>query len=198
MVPNIRIKSGFSVALLLCLAVSPVLSPIEMNARRVKQSLKVTSASSSKNGKSDKTATSRKGETKNEGGYIKVTSDSCTLIRIGKDTTLRFDPTAVSFAGYEKQATAKKESFHIINNSAFNLHKVRVRIIYRDMKGRMLHSRDVTVACNVPHSETRKTDIQTWDSQGSFYYYLGNEPRRVATPYKVEIQPLLFWLSPQS
>ncbi|MDE5874059.1 MAG: hypothetical protein K2H15_00315, partial [Muribaculaceae bacterium] len=190
---NLRIMAF----ILLAAATGAAVLPADGYARRVRQSLKVTStSSSSKGGKKKSDSQPKDSDTTAGVKWIKVTPDSCTLIPAGADSTLLFDPKSVSFAGYDKQATSRTETFHVVNRSGAGLRKVKLRIIYKDMKGRMLHSRDVAAYCNVPPGETRKIDIPTWDKQFSFYYHLGNEPRRVATPYKVEIQPLIFWLSP--
>ena len=60
------------------------------------------------------------------------------------------------------------------------------------MKGRMLHSRIVELDCEVPPEESRKFDITSWDKQHTYYYYLGNEPKKVATPFQVKFLPLSF------
>lgn len=100
----------------------------------------------------------------------------------------------MSFSGYDKQATSTIESFLLTNKSGYDISGIKVRIYYKDMKGRMLHSRDVSKKCNVRSGETQKLDVSTWDKQKSYYYYLSNEPRRVSTPYQVDIQPLAFWI----
>lgn len=98
----------------------------------------------------------------------------------------------VKFSGYDKHATANKESIHIVNGSSHTLKSVSLEIIYKDMNGRMLHSREIVLNCDIPPSETRKIDFPTWDSQHSFYYYRSNEPKRAASPYKIQISPRSF------
>lgn len=100
----------------------------------------------------------------------------------------------INFAGYEKELSSNYESFIIINGSDACLTGFSLKIDYLDMKGRMIHSREVTESCDVPKGESRKIDIRSWDTQRTYYYYLGNEPRRVATPYKVSFQPICFWI----
>lgn len=100
----------------------------------------------------------------------------------------------INFAGYEKEINSNKETFLIQNKSSDNFTGYKVRIIYLDMKDRMLHSRTVSGKCNVPAGETRKIDIASWDNQHTYYYYLGNEPKKVAIPYKVTFEPLSIWL----
>lgn len=98
----------------------------------------------------------------------------------------------VRFAGYEKEPNANKESFILINPTNKTITGFRVKIDYLDMKERMLHSRTIDEKCEVPGEESRKFDIQSWDPQRTYYYYLGNEPKKVATPYKVKFTPISF------
>ncbi|MCH5236581.1 MAG: hypothetical protein J1E95_02140 [Muribaculaceae bacterium] len=99
----------------------------------------------------------------------------------------------ISFAGYEKEISSSVESFLVINGSDKDLSAITVRIDYFDLQGRMIHSRDYTVRSVVPAGQTRKIDIPSWDRQRTYYYYLGNEPKKVATPYKVTITPVTYW-----
>ena len=99
---------------------------------------------------------------------------------------------SISFSGYDKPAPSSKESFHITNSSTKQINKVGIRITYLDLKDRMLHSRDVEVGCCVPGGESRLASIPSWDIQHTFFYYLGPEPKKVATPYKVTIK--LLWV----
>lgn len=105
------------------------------------------------------------------------------------------DLKKVGFAGYDKEPNSSKESFMLINNTDKDITGCEVRIDYLDMQGRMLHSRTITEACFVPGGETRRFDINSWDTQRTYYYYLGNQPRRVATPFQVVFHPLSFWIS---
>lgn len=106
----------------------------------------------------------------------------------------KYGKNIISFAGYEKEANSRKETFLLQNASETDFIGYSVRIDYLDMQGRMLHSRTITDKCNVPSGETRKIDINTWDNQFTYYYYLGNEPKKVATPYKVIFKPLSVWI----
>lgn len=99
---------------------------------------------------------------------------------------------SISFSGYDKPTPSSKESFHITNSSTTTINKAGIRITYLDLKNRMLHSRDVEVNCCVPGGESRLASIPSWDIQHTFFYYLGPEPKKVATPYKVTIK--LLWV----
>lgn len=124
-------------------------------------------------------------------------SDSASMNRSSADSmnklvadSVAFDLKNVSFSGYDKTVSSSKESFLITNHNAEAIEAIEVKITYLDMKGRMLHSREVRVSCYVPAGETRKADISSWDTQRTYYYHLGPAPKKVATPYKVKITPL--------
>ncbi len=119
-------------------------------------------------------------------------TNSDSVNHISKDTVTVSITDSISFSGYDKPAPSSKESFHIVNFSATQINKVGIRITYLDLKDRMLHSREVEVECSVPGGESRLTSIPSWDSQRTFFYYLGPEPKKVATPYKVVIK--LLWV----
>lgn len=153
-------------------------STCEIDARKVKNTLRI---------EKDKAAVEA-AKQEFEGKMI-ILSDSLSV-----------DPLALShlknvkFAGYEKEPNAAVESFILINPTEKHLTGYEVKIDYLDMKGRMLHSRTLKQRCIVPGGETRKIDINSWDKQHTYYYYLGNEPKRVATPYQVKFTPLALWI----
>lgn len=123
-------------------------------------------------------------------------SDSSTLL-LSSDSLLFKELNLVGFSGYDKEPNSNKESFILVNPSRNCITGFSVRIDYLDMKGRMLHSRELTEQCLVPPGETRRLDTKSWDIQHTYYYYLGNEPKRVATPFQVVFTPLSFWISQQ-
>ncbi len=158
-------------------------SPSDSYGKKIKQFLKVKTERSNK-------ITNNKLEI-STGNLIAVDVcglDSATFM---KDSVLySINLSSIKFAGYDKALTSAKESFHTINETPYDIMGMTLRIVYKDMKGRMLHSREVTIEKKIPHDETRKIDIPSWDSQKSFYYYMSNKPKRVAAPYKVTITPL--------
>ena len=100
----------------------------------------------------------------------------------------------ISFKGYEKEIQSNQESFIIVNPTEKEIIGFEIKIDYLDMNGRMLHSRIVNESCEVPARESRKINIRSWDTQHTYYYYLGNEPRKVATPYKVKFTPVSYMI----
>lgn len=167
-----------------------LLASHDVEARKIRQSLKVTTMKEAKG----KSGTKKDNDTvKGNDNYPSIEislndSDSIQFTLDGKD--LLFHKRDLQFAGYDKGISSSRESFFLINRCPFNINGIAIRINYYDMQSRMLHSRDVTISCDIPAGETRKLDIPTWDTQHTFYYYLGNAPRRVASPYKVTILPL--------
>ena len=108
------------------------------------------------------------------------------------ETDLFLDLKKIDFSGYDKEPYSSVESFILTNPTDRTLLFFKVKIDYLDMKGRMLHSRIVELDCEVPPQESRKFDIASWDKQHTYYYYLGNEPKKVATPFQVKFLPLSF------
>lgn len=158
------------------------LFPTEMSGRKVKNTFKV-----------EKTPKDSKVPgTHIPGRRLEISSEP---LEDGNGGKLEEDsPMAISFSGYEKETNSDNESFIIVNGSDQVLTGFEARIEYLDITDRMLHSREVKERCHVPPGEARKMDIRSWDRQRSYYYYLGNEPRKVATPYKVVIVPIAYWI----
>lgn len=95
----------------------------------------------------------------------------------------------LKFAGYEKEPNSSTETFIVLNPTEQRILGFKVKINYMDMQGRMLHSRDEELKCDIPPGESRKFDISSWDKQHTYYYYRGNKPKKVATPFQVAIIP---------
>ena len=54
------------------------------------------------------------------------------------------------------------------------------------MQGRQLHARTDTLTADIPEGETRMIHLSTWDSQHSYYYHRGQQPRTAnVTPYDI-------------
>ena len=157
-------------------------TPSASDAKKIKQSLKVKNKSKIENPAKTKENSSLK---------IDASQDSVSYVN-HRGEEIIFYPEKVRFAGYDKEVNSSKESFLIINESEATLKEIAAEIIYLDMKDRMLHSRTIELKCDIPPGETRRKDIGSWDLQHTYYYYLGNEPKKVATPYKVKLQPVSF------
>lgn len=167
----------------LILTLTLIMAP-DLAARKIKQTLKIKTEKRDANVKiSD-----------NDSQQNWVTANENPIIILSDGREVLFSPDSVSFAGYEKEANAKNETVLITNKSEATIYGVKFEIVYTDLQDRMLHSRTVTLPCNLPPRETRKIDFKSWDNQRSYFYYLGNQPRKVATPYKVKIVPLAFVL----
>lgn len=153
----------------------------ETEAKKIKNSFKIE-----KEGKS-----SGKSANRIKGIEISITDT------LNSDTHIRefaHDLKQCRFAGYDKEVNSNIESFILINDSGKDLAGFKLRIDYLDMSDRKLHTRDIEEKCNIPAGETRRLDIKSWDLQHTYYYYLGNKPRKVATPYKVSFSPVSFWI----
>lgn len=99
---------------------------------------------------------------------------------------------SIRFSGYDKPVNAAREAILVSNNSQTGIYGIKIEITYKDMQGRMLHRREALIKLAVEPGETRKGEFKSWDSQKSYYYHLSQPPRRVATPYQIEIHPLSY------
>ena len=100
----------------------------------------------------------------------------------------------IIFSGYDKEVNSSQESFLMTNPSDKTIIGIEVRIDYLDLENRLFHSRNISEQCEIPPFETRRIDIKSWDSQHTYYYYLGNEPKKIATPFKVKFTPVFVWV----
>lgn len=94
---------------------------------------------------------------------------------------------AVRFYGFDKTITSTQESFFISNGLDKAIKSLEILITYSDMKGRQLHKRTVSLDCDIPSGETKRTDIKSWDTQKSFYYHKSLKPKRQSTPFDVHL-----------
>lgn len=104
---------------------------------------------------------------------------------------------SISFSGYDKRASSKQESIFITNSMPHHLKRVKVRLSYLDNRGRVLHSRDVVLECDVPPGQTRNVSFKTWDKQGNFFYVGGSVPRLAnAIPFDITLEPIEYQFRP--
>lgn len=96
----------------------------------------------------------------------------------------------IRFYGFDKTVGSSIESFFISNNLDSDVERMEVSITYYDMKGRQLHKRATGIDCIIPAGETMRTDIKSWDTQKSFYFYQSVMPKRQSTPFDVKIELL--------
>lgn len=114
---------------------------------------------------------------------------NCLRIDDSPATLRRFQSMApaISFAGYDKTATADKESIFISNKTGENIAGLEFEITYLTPDGEQLHRRSVKVNLAIPDGETRRYDFKSWDTQHAFHYSHSIESRRPSSPYDVTI-----------
>lgn len=93
-------------------------------------------------------------------------------------------------SGYQKRLSSNTETLHITNRTPMTIGKVKLRLVYSDYEGNMLHSRDVTAAIDLPPGHTRAATLRSWDTQNRYYYLHGPRPRVAAYGFTVAITPL--------
>ena len=74
--------------------------------------------------------------------------------------TITGDGIAVDFYGYEKTLRSTRETVFVTNRSSRPTAALRFTINYYDAQGRLLHSRKVRAAAEIPPGETRRLDFQ--------------------------------------
>ena len=168
-----------------CLFLISLAFPFNLDAKKIKNSFKIEKET--------------KG-TRFDSNLINLEDDEINLtdsviLRDSGLTDVIEELLKCKFAGYDKELNSNIESFIIVNSGGRWIKGFKIRIDYLDMTDRMLHSRVISQSVEVPPGESRRVDLKSWDSQHTYYYYLGNEPRRVASPFKVAISPLSFWIA---
>lgn len=126
------------------------------------------------------TRTTRKKLVKSE-QEVTVVPDSTTV-----------SPDSITIADYDKPLRSNYETFFVTNRHSRTIVRITVDIDYIDMNGSQLHSRSVTVECDIPPGATRQLQTRAWDRQKAFYHHTTrSKPRSPhARPYKVVVTPV--------
>lgn len=100
------------------------------------------------------------------------------------------DAADVSVRGYDKPLRSRRETFFVTNNlKKENLRRLYMSFTYLDASGRMLHSEQRELDCDLPPAETRQFNVPSWDVQQNFYFVRSTVSNRAAqaTPFDVKI-----------
>ena len=126
------------------------------------------------------TRTTRKKLVKSE-QEVTVVADSTTV-----------SPDSITIADYDKPLRSNYETFFVTNRHCRTIVRITVDIDSIDMNGSQLHSRSVTVECDIPPGATRQLHTRAWDRQKAFYHHTTrSKPRSPhARPYKVVVTPV--------
>jgi hypothetical protein len=183
--------------LLLAISAAAMLSAIpaaECAARKVKLKVR-TEKSTAADSKSSRKRADAKSSASSAGGLSdngvdpNSMSGALQLDSIGLEAMR----DVISFAGFDKPASSRRETFHVVNGSDLHITALRLRITYSDLQGRMLHRRELTLPIDIPQGETRMADIATFDRQNTLYYHKSRPPRKGGMPFGVEISLLGVW-----
>ena len=119
------------------------------------------------------------------------------LVKSDQEVTVVADSTTVSpdsitIADYDKPLRSNYETFFVTNRHSRTIVRITIDIDYIDMNGSQLHSRSVTVECEIPPGATRQLHTRAWDRQKAFYHHTTrSKPRSPhARPYKVVVTPV--------
>jgi len=126
------------------------------------------------------TRTTRKKLVKSE-QEVTVVADSTTV-----------SPDSITIADYDKPLRSNYETFFVTNRHSRTIVRITIDIDYIDMNGSQLHSRSVTVECEIPPGATRQLHTRAWDRQKAFYHHTTrSKPSSPhARPYKVVVTPV--------
>ena len=109
---------------------------------------------------------------------------------VTESTTLSSD--SITIADYDKPLRSNYETIFVTNRHQRKLVQITINIDYIGMNGSQLHSRSVTVECDIPPGTTRQLQMRAWDRQKAFYHHTTrSKPRSPhARPYKVVVTPV--------
>lgn len=96
------------------------------------------------------------------------------------------------FSGYDKPASALRETFFVSNRDTVDIEGFAVEITYTDLKDRQLHRQTYEVRQTVPAGETRAVSVASWDRNRAFRYHLSPASGKPTTPFRVKARAL--WL----
>ncbi len=113
------------------------------------------------------------------------------LVKSEQEVTVVADSTTVS-PDSDKPLRSNYETFFVTNRHSRTIVRITIDIDYIDMNGSQLHSRSVTVECEIPPGATRQLHTRAWDRQKAFYHHTTrSKPRSPhARPYKVVVTPV--------
>lgn len=120
-------------------------------------------------------------------GYTCDTND----ITVYSDSTLPSISDIVRLSGYDKPATASRETLHLTNLSdSLTITSIKLHLQYLDTQGRELHQREIEIYQPISPGHTELISFPTWDIQRSFHYIRSPKPRRQSTPYDIRCTPM--------
>lgn len=117
-------------------------------------------------------------------GVVKVATDE--VERAALDTVKSAE--AVTLSGYDKPLRSYYETLFVTSHMPDTVYRVSVTLNYKDVQGRKLHERTISLPIVLPPGDTRRLDFLSWDKQHSFYYKNGKPPRSLAVPYDVTVK----------
>ncbi len=99
-----------------------------------------------------------------------------------------YNPDSIFISGYDKPL---RETFFATNRYSSAVTSLTVEMTYHNDDD-MLHSRVITIPCEIPSGETRQLYTTAWDRQYTYYYHRTRiTPKsKGAIAYEVKIVPL--------
>lgn len=103
------------------------------------------------------------------------------------DTVAGFSRNAITFKGFAKRASDRKETFFATNHTNQRIGHFTVLMRYSDMQGNVLHERKCVVACDLKPGATSLASVRSFDQQSQFYYHQSSR-RKNAVAFTVAMR----------
>ena len=102
-----------------------------------------------------------------------------------------YNPDSILISGYDKPLRSLRETFFATTHYSSAVTSLTVEMTYHNDDD-MLHSRVITIPCDIPSGETRQLYTTAWDRQYTYYYHRTRiTPKsKGAIAYEVKIVPL--------
>lgn len=104
---------------------------------------------------------------------------------------LEFDEDVVTLRGYAKRASESLEAFMLSNNTNLYISSVKLRLVYTDLAGNMVHEREEMIECDLPAYSSKQIAIKSFDKSKRFYYHKSKSGKG-AIPYNIAVKILSY------
>lgn len=95
---------------------------------------------------------------------------------------------SILLSGYDKPLRGRHETLFATNRLPVGVVAIGLTLRYTDAAGRIIHTVARCVRADIPPGDTRMLRWPSWDTNQSFFYARGPQPRTTGvTPYLVDV-----------